>query len=76
MSAEKISQSTLERRWVRPTAEVTGMWAGWTGDGVKTVLPAEAHATIVARLVPHQTPVRAYDALAAGRGVIERVVVE
>ena len=57
--------STLERRWVRPTAEVTGMWSGWTGEGVKTVLPSLAHATIVARLAPAQTPDRAFDALAA-----------
>jgi acetylornithine deacetylase/succinyl-diaminopimelate desuccinylase-like protein len=56
--------STLERRWVRPTAEVTGLWSGWTGEGVKTVLPAQAHATIVARLAPAQSPDKAYDALA------------
>ena len=57
--------STLERRWVRPTAELTGLWSGYTGDGVKTVLPAQAHATIVARLAPAQTPDAAFAALAA-----------
>lgn len=55
--------TALERRWARPTAEITGMWSGWTGDGTKTVLPATAHATIVARLVPDQVPVRAFEAL-------------
>ena len=55
--------STLERRWVRPTAEITGMWSGWTGDGVKTVLPASAHAKIVCRLVADQKPGEAYEAI-------------
>lgn len=55
--------TTNERRWVRPTAEVTGMWSGWTGDGVKTVLPATAHARIVARLVADQTPESAFEAI-------------
>ena len=56
---------TLERRWVRPTAEVVGMWSGYTGEGIKTVLPAEAHAKIVCRLVGMQAPEQAYDSLAA-----------
>ena len=41
------------------------MWSGWTGDGIKTVLPAEANARVVARLVPAQTPAGAYAALEA-----------
>uniref|UniRef100_A0A061R131 Peptidase m20 n=2 Tax=Tetraselmis sp. GSL018 TaxID=582737 RepID=A0A061R131_9CHLO len=48
--------STLERRWLRPTLEVVGMWGGFTGEGLKTVLPAEAHAKLSCRLVPGQTP--------------------
>ncbi len=57
--------STLERRWMRPTAEVTGVWSGWTGDGVKTVLPATAHARVVCRLVADQTPAGAFEAVRA-----------
>src|SRR6516164_4380321 len=31
--------STLERIWVRPTAEINGMWGGHTGPGAKTIIP-------------------------------------
>ncbi|KAF8071270.1 AZG1 [Scenedesmus sp. PABB004] len=47
---------TLERRWLRPTLEVVGMWGGFTGKGMKTVIPRAAHAKISCRLVPHQRP--------------------
>ncbi|WP_227394590.1 dipeptidase [Jeotgalibacillus aurantiacus] len=48
--------STLERMWTRPTLEINGMWGGFEGEGIKTVLPNEAHAKITCRLVPHQDP--------------------
>lgn len=48
--------STLERIWTRPTLDVNGIWAGFTGEGAKTVIPATAHAKISMRLVPDQTP--------------------
>jgi len=50
--------STLERVWVRPALDINGIWSGFTGEGAKTVLPAEAHAKISMRLVPDQTPKR------------------
>ncbi len=49
--------STLERIWVRPTAEVTGIAAGYAGDGIKTIVPADASLKITFRLVPDQDPV-------------------
>jgi len=42
----------LERTWSRPTFEIHGIVGGYTGAGVKTVIPAEATAKVTLRLVP------------------------
>ena len=40
----------------RPTGNIAGIWAGYTGPGQKTVLPKEIHAKLDFRLVPDQDP--------------------
>lgn len=46
--------TALERTGIRPCLDVNGIWGGYTGEGAKTVLPAQAHAKISMRLVPGQ----------------------
>jgi acetylornithine deacetylase/succinyl-diaminopimelate desuccinylase-like protein len=53
--------TTLERVWARPTFEVNGLLAGFTGEGAKTVIPATAMAKVSMRLVPDQDPAKIGD---------------
>lgn len=46
--------STAERLGIRPTLDVNGLLAGYTGEGAKTILPAKAMAKLSMRLVPYQ----------------------
>jgi acetylornithine deacetylase/succinyl-diaminopimelate desuccinylase-like protein len=54
--AGESGKSVLEQIWARPTAEVNGIWGGYTAPGVKTVLPSKAHAKFTFRLVGKQNP--------------------
>ncbi len=54
--AGEVGYSALEMLWSRPTAEINGIWGGYTGDGFKTVLPSKASAKVSFRLVGKQDP--------------------
>jgi acetylornithine deacetylase/succinyl-diaminopimelate desuccinylase-like protein len=51
-------RSTLERTWSRPTCDVVGIGAGYTGEGIKTIVPARGSCKVTFRLVPDQRPER------------------
>ncbi|MBA3235322.1 MAG: M20/M25/M40 family metallo-hydrolase, partial [Chloroflexi bacterium] len=59
----EVGYSTLERRAMRPTLDVNGLWSGFQGDGSKTIIPAHAHAKVSCRLVANQDPERIFEAL-------------
>ncbi len=48
------NRSVYERVWALPTFEIHGIRGGFTGDGAKTVIPAQATAKVSLRLVPGQ----------------------
>ena len=47
--------TTLERKSIRPTLDINGIWGGYTGEGAKTVIASKAYAKISMRLVPNQS---------------------
>ena len=63
-SGEK-GRSVLELTWARPTAEVNGIWGGYTGEGFKTVIAAKASAKVSFRLVGHLDPDKIREAFRA-----------
>ena len=63
--------SVLERTWARPSLDVHGMPGGFIGTGAKTVIPAKAQAKVSMRLVPNQTPAKAF---ALYKSYVEKIV--
>jgi len=52
-----LSGRNLTARYLfSTTMNINGMWSGYTGEGMKTILPHVAYARLDSRLVPNQTP--------------------
>jgi acetylornithine deacetylase/succinyl-diaminopimelate desuccinylase-like protein len=52
----KDALDVLKRVWAQPTFEVHGVTGGYTGKGVKMIIPHRAEVKVSCRLVPDQTP--------------------
>ncbi|PNH07367.1 Cytosolic non-specific dipeptidase [Tetrabaena socialis] len=55
--AGEAGYGVLEQRWHRPTLEVVGMTGGFTGQGIKTVIPRQAMAKLNCRLLARHVEV-------------------
>jgi acetylornithine deacetylase/succinyl-diaminopimelate desuccinylase-like protein len=55
----------IEQISTRPTCDVNGIVGGYTGEGAKTVIPAEARAKVSFRLVGSQDPAKVSQAFRA-----------
>ncbi len=52
--------TAYERATVQPSIELAGLRGGYTGSGLRGVIPATATAKLDVRLVPHQDPDRVH----------------
>jgi acetylornithine deacetylase/succinyl-diaminopimelate desuccinylase-like protein len=50
------AHDAAQRIWALPTFEVHGITGGYSGPGVKTIVPHQSEAKISMRLVPNQDP--------------------
>jgi len=58
-------KEVLKRLWAWPTFEIHGIAGGYQGPGIKTIIPYWAEAKVSMRLVPNQTPEKAFALLKA-----------
>jgi acetylornithine deacetylase/succinyl-diaminopimelate desuccinylase-like protein len=50
----------MRRIWAAPTFEIHGLSGGYHGPGVKTIVPGHGELKVSMRLVPNQTPEKAF----------------
>jgi acetylornithine deacetylase/succinyl-diaminopimelate desuccinylase-like protein len=50
----------MRRIWAAPTFEIHGLTGGYHGPGVKTIVPGHGELKVSMRLVPKQTPEKAF----------------
>lgn len=50
----------MRRIWSTPTFEIHGLTGGYHGPGVKTIVPGHGELKVSMRLVPNQTPEKAF----------------
>ncbi len=55
----------LRRYLYDPTLNIDGIWGGYTGSGMKTLLPHEVHVKMDVRMVPNMTPERVRERIRA-----------
>ena len=59
----QLGKTIVQRNCFEPTIEVNGIHSGYGGPGSKTVIPCQAIAKLSTRLVPGQSPAKAYEAV-------------
>lgn len=52
------ADEVMKRIWALPTMEVHGLVGGYTGPGIKTIIPPHAEVKLSMRLVPNQSPAK------------------
>lgn len=58
-----VSDKAINLAIFNPTCNIAGLTAGYQGEGLKTIIPAQASAKIDFRLVPWQNPDDIFDKL-------------